>query len=222
MPKLADLTGQRFGRLTCIARAPRIGRDTTWLCICDCGARAIVRTTVLMQGRTKSCGCFRREVTRANHSTHGLSRDCHGRKTRLHTTWQTMKQRCCNVNNPNHKYYGGRGITICGEWAFFKTFHDWAITSGYDSGLTIDRIDNDGNYEPANCRWVTVAEQGLNRSSNRFIRFMGETRTLSQWSARMGIDIVTLHTRLKRSWSVEKALTTRPKATANMEVATNA
>ncbi len=145
---LVDLTGKRFGRLTVIRRD---GEDkflqAMWLCECDCGIKVRVRGRGLRTGNTKSCGCYRNEATIATHTTHGM------RHSRIYNVWHTIKARCFNENNPSYHLYGGRGITVCDEWREFVPFYEWAMANGYEENLSIVRINNDGNYEPSNCRW---------------------------------------------------------------------
>lgn len=138
--------------------------------------------------------------------------EAHGR---LYSVWNMMKQRCGDPNNAYYKNYGGRGIKVCDEWKEYTAFRDWAITNGYDETAehgkcTIDRINNNGNYEPGNCRWVSKKEQARNRRSNRFIEYNGKRQTLAEWAEETGIYALTIHNRLKSGWSVEEALTTKP------------
>lgn len=125
-----------------------------------------------------------------------------------------MKERCNNPNNPAYKNYGGRGIRICDEWLKdYKVFKKWAIENGYTDDLTIDRIDNNGNYEPNNCRWVSNKVQANNRRSNVLITYKGKTQNIKQWALELGINYKTLHRRLTvYKWSIEKALTQKVKA----------
>lgn len=166
--KLNDLTGKKFGRLTVIERSGSDKHGTPlWLCKCDCSNKKLVRGYDLVRGSTKSCGCLSSEMFVERHKKHGM------KNTRLYEVWKSMRKRCFNPNSPNYKNYGGRGITICDEWKdSFKAFYDWAISSGYDSNAkrgeyTIDRIDVNGNYEPSNCRWLTIQEQQRNKRNNK-------------------------------------------------------
>lgn len=162
-----DLTGQRFGRLTVIeCMGSAHDHHKIWKCKCDCGNFTTVPSNALKLGRTQSCGCLALEHTvnmGKNSATHHL------RHTRLYNIWANMKQRCCNTDHPRFKDYGARGIRVCDEWLdSFENFYKWAISNGYDKKLTIDRIDNDGIYEPSNCKWSTYKEQAQNkRNTNR-------------------------------------------------------
>lgn len=168
---LIDMTNEKRGRLLIISRAENDKRgEARWNCICDCGNSATVLGSHLRGGASTSCGCRTSEVvsmrqrekpTIPGHTTHGHS------KHRLYTTWSNMKTRCLNPRNRAYKWYGARGIAICEEWYDFMNFYHWAIDNGYSDNLTIDRIDPDGNYEPTNCRWVTIEEQQGNRRDTR-------------------------------------------------------
>lgn len=132
-----------------------------------------------------------------------------GKGTRIYRIWMKMRRRCSDPSEDNYLRYGGRGITVCDEWRdSFAAFRDWAIANGYADDLTIDRIDNDGNYEPSNCRWATRKTQQNNTRRNHYITANGLTLTVAEWSERTGIKYDTLQTRLKKGWNPEKAVST--------------
>lgn len=134
-----------------------------------------------------------------------------GKHTRLYNIWCGMKNRCYNKNNSHYPRWGGRGIKICNEWKNnFVAFRNWAEQNGYRENLTLDRIDNNKDYSPANCRWATVKEQNNNQRSNRLITYKGVTKNLTQWAESLGINAGTLKSRLDDShWSIEKAFGTK-------------
>lgn len=125
---------------------------------------------------------------------------------RLHKIWESMHERCKYKKHMYYKDYGGRGITICSEWEEYLPFAKWARNNGYADNLTIDRIDVNGNYEPSNCRWVTMKEQHNNKRNNRIILYHGETYTLTQLAEKAGINKTTLKERLNLGWSIEDAV----------------
>ena len=135
-----------------------------------------------------------------------------GRKnTRLYRIYNNIKSRCYNKNSQAYLRYGARGITVCEEWRNdFTKFYDWSMKNGYQENLTIDRIDNNGNYEPSNCRWVTVKTQSNNRSKNHLVSLNSTTKTLNEWCEIYEINYHTVQDRLKRGWNYEKALLTPP------------
>ena len=177
-----DITGERYGRLT--AKKLIGGRRSVWVCECDCGNEAEVQLSALRTGNTKSCGCIHKEQL-ANRNVantkHGMS---HSRVARTHAG---MVARCYKPTHKSYKSYGGRGIKICDEWRDCGAFIQWALSSGYEHGLQIDRINPNGNYEPSNCRWVTSKQQGNNRRNNVRITHNGETHTLSEWGEILNI-----------------------------------
>lgn len=201
---LEDLTGQRFGRLVVVSRADSISGATIWNCKCDCGKEKKVYATNLKRGVTKSCGCWHDESSKINSRTHGMT------NTNIYTTYRNMISRCYNKKSEKYKRYGGRGIKVCDEWKNnFISFYDWAMKNGYKENLSIDRIDNDGNYEPSNCRWVTMNKQANNRRNNHFVNINGQTKTMAEWinSKKYEADKATVYQRIKRGWSDIDAIT---------------
>lgn len=206
--------GNKFGRLEIkeiyLKKYKSEGKNRSFCwCLCDCGNYKEIRLDGLKSGATKSCGCLQKEIAKQNKSSfkHGKS----GGKNKLYEIWYGLKQRCLNPNGPSWKYYGGRGIAVCEEWKNnYLKFEEWALSNGYKKGLTIDRIDNNGNYCPRNCRWVTRKEQANNRSSNVYLTVFGETKTMLDWfkDERCKVKIYkTLKSRIEYGWSHEEAIT---------------
>lgn len=195
MSRLIDLTGQKFGKWTVLGRAPNNKDDgAMWHCQCNCGRQAIISRGNLRSGA--SCQCLHCKFVK-----HGFSR------TKLYRVLQGMIQRCENPNSRQYKYYGGRGIKVCSEWKRdFNIFRVWAINHGYKHYLAIDRIDNNGNYEPGNCRFITMAMQNRNIRTNRLIKIGGETKLLCEWAEQAGINYDTLYYRILRGWPEHRLL----------------
>lgn len=202
--KRLNITGKRFGKLVAIKT---IGKNKNggylWQCKCDCGNEIIANVGNLKNGHTKSCGCLRGDRCKMNFTKHGLEH------TRLYGIWYDMRLRCYDERNISYNRYGGRGITICDEWKEdVKAFYDWAMANGYNDSLTIERIDNDGNYCKDNCRWATVKEQANNRRNNILVTHNGKTQTMKEWAHEVGIPYKVVWARMRKlGWSAERALT---------------
>lgn len=184
--KVHDLTGQKFGMLTVVGIADTETRKTYWVCRCDCGNMKTVRSDGLLCGAIKSCGCLKKKQDRINltkHHSHKMS------GTRIYSEWQQIKCRCYNKGCARYADWGGRGIKVCDQWKNdFEAFYKWAMENGYKDNLTIDRIDNDGDYCPQNCRWVDQKTQCRNRRSNVNITIGNSTRTMTEWCEIFQID----------------------------------
>lgn len=192
-----DLTGKTFGRLYVIGVDDNGKRKTSYICQCSCGNIKSIRSDALLGGVTVSCGCKKREQDKinltANHS-HKMS------GSRIYGIWLNMKDRCNNPNNARYCRYGGRGIRVCQDWEHdFQAFYDWSIANGYGENLTIDRIDNSGNYDPSNCRWTDVKTQCNNRDSNIKITIGNTTKTLTQWCEIFSLEYKKIVARYHRN-----------------------
>ena len=205
--KILDLTGQRFGRLTAIRQAGRNScNKIQWECICECGAVVKVTTGHLRNGHTKSCGCYMREQSTISNTKHS------GKGKRVYNIWCDIKKRCNNPNSWAFQHYGGRGIRVCEQWQNdFQAFHDWAMANGYEDHLTIDRIDNDGNYEPGNCRWVTQEIQNDNTRRTHYITVNGETLNIKGWAKRLKIKRSSIDSAHKRGVDLQEYIKQRIK-----------
>lgn len=201
------MSGMVFGRLTVISQVENKGKDVSWLCRCQCGSSIDVRGHALRTGNTSSCGCLHKEqlITR-NKKAQSKGRTTHGMsQTRTFRIWADMRKRCENPRSTHYHNYGGRGITVCERWGRFEHFLEDMREAPEDR--TLDRIDVNGNYEPGNCRWATIAQQARNKRTNRIISFNGRAMCLADWAQSLNMSICTLHTRLADGWTVEQALT---------------
>ena len=199
MSKVIDETGNHYGRLKVIKQATGKYRHARWVCLCDCGISTIVRGKLLRNGHTQSCGCLQRDRAAECATLHG------DYGTPTHTTWRGMKDRCANLNRLD---YGGRGIGFCERWVDFANFlEDMGPRPSLKHSL--DRIDNNGNYTPENCRWATRKQQGRNARSNVLLTHDGKTQCLAAWCEEIGMKRGTLYQRIFRlNWSIERALYT--------------
>nr|DAR05504.1 MAG TPA: PVL ORF-50-like family [Caudoviricetes sp.] len=202
--KTRQITG-RYGRWTVIGFHGRDARGKDfWDCRCDCGTVKAVRGDQLLRGESLSCGCLSREVAVEVARKTGKANVKHGgEKTRLYHIWRKMIERCYNPHHVHYHNYGGRGITICDEWRYsFASFRDWAMAHGYTDTLTIDRIDSDKGYCPANCRWATPLEQARNRRGCLLI----EGKCLSEWAQYAEVSAGSIKKRLEKGWTIQEAV----------------
>lgn len=198
---LEKYVGQKKNLLTVIGFS-KLPQDKMWYldCQCECGNKCRVLPYQFNKGAVKSCGCLKKNSPatidkRSKHPLYGL--------------WRQMVGRCENLNHPKYYRYGARGIKVCDEWHDFWKFVEWSDSiGGRPKNCTLDRIDNDGNYEPSNCRWATSFQQSINRSSSHRLEYNGEAKTIAEWSLSTGLDWSLIHNRVSKGWSAEKALTT--------------
>lgn len=188
------MIGKKFNMLTVLEELPKRKHGArVYRCKCDCGNFKDVRSDMLKSGKTKSCGCL--------HTKHGK------RDTKIYHVFAEIKQRCYNKSSKSYPNYGERGIKVCDEWLNdFMTFYDWSVSHGYKEGLSIDRIDNNGNYDPSNCRWTDRKTQNNNRRNNTYISYNGKTQTLAQWGKELNIDQHTISARKRKGWTDKECL----------------
>lgn len=188
-----DLTGMTFGKLVVVSKAENIGKNTAWLCRCDCGVERPMLTYNLLAKKSQSCGCVR-GIKIGNFSrTHG------GSGTRLHRIFKGMKQRCENQSVPAYQYYGAKGISVCEKWRDnFETFKEWSMNNGYGDCLTIDRIDPTLGYSPENCRWTTKQNQANNKLNSMFVIIDGDKLTVAEWADRHKSNKPVLYSKFYR------------------------
>lgn len=224
MANVVDLTGQVFHRLTVLHRAPENSRHgkSRWVCRCQCGATVTVVSNCLRSGNTRSCGCWKREVSAESYRALGVKmgklRRTHGHTTEYQTSptylsWCGMKLRCTKPSQRSYKDYGGRGITICDRW--LNSFESFLEDMGErPPGMTLDRIDVDGNYELGNCRWATTKEQRANQHDDgrRRIEVDGVSRSIAEWAEVLGVGYTTIRARIEAGWP-EALAVTAPKGT---------
>lgn len=193
-----ELEGKQFGKLTVLHRVANKNNKSCWLCRCSCGVEKEILGVHLVHQKISSCGCSHYDKVITHHKS----------RTPLYQVWRDIKKRCLNKTSSDYHNYGGRGISICNEWKnSFESFYKWAIKSGYSNNLTIDRIDNSGDYCPENCRWVSRQIQCNNTRRNHFITYNGETHTLSDWCKILGLNYYTVRRRFHTGCtSAEKIL----------------
>lgn len=197
---LRDLTGQSFGSLTALCLGEKLapGTGVWWECQCICGTRKSIRSRDLVSGKVNSCGCQKTSLKRKASTRHGM------KGTRTYRIWQAMKSRCSNPNASSYANYGGRGISICPQWESFEGF--LADMGKCPEGMSIDRIDTNGNYTAENCRWATRSEQANNTRANVVIEYQDKKMTRTQWERELGLGATTLRGRIRAGASLEKAL----------------
>lgn len=206
--KLNINPGDKFNRLTIIKEVEKRKNFRFFLCLCDCGNEKVISMNSIVRGRTKSCGCYCKEIKL-------LPKPEKRKNTReqfskvLYSRWSDIKKRCYNKNCRAYKWYGAKGIKVCEEWEkSFNSFYEWSIKNNFEPKLTFDRKDFTGNYEPSNCRLIPLSKQNSNKCSNRFIAYNGETKILDEWAKTLGIKYHTLCGRLNHEWSIQKAFET--------------
>lgn len=208
-PRVQQYLGKTFNRLTAarfVGYDPK-GHGQVWDFTCACGGSKTTLIRSVIKGLTGSCGCLHREMLQKRNHVHGYAP--RGERLPIYGVWRAMLLRCRDKNYKQFKDYGGRGITVSGEWTSFQCFFD-DMGATYKAGLQIDRIDNDKGYCRENCKWSTRIEQARNKRSNHLLTMNGETHPISVWAQRVGGNTDIIYVRLARGWSVERALTTPP------------
>lgn len=204
--EITDLSGVRSGKLSVVSLSEkRSGKAMYWNCICDCGERCLVRSIKIVSGWTTSCGCIQfdaesREAARVKATKHG------GSYTKEYRTWDAMRRRCNDPKHPQYPDYGGRGIKVCQEWGKFENFI--AAMGAAPKGMSIDRINNDGNYEPANCRWATKMTQANNKRNTTYVKYKGRMVPVAELARIGGMNRTAVKQRIAYGWSAEDAIST--------------
>jgi hypothetical protein len=204
MPNLVNLTGRKFSRLTVLSL--NVERSTKkrkfWNCVCECGNIKSIESENLKTGKTRSCGCLQKEMKskpRPHLKIYSYE------EYPLRHIWKLMMRRCYNSTDPTHRYYGARGIKVCERWHDYWQFKEdmWPRPEG----LTLERIDNDGDYAPINCKWATVCEQTNNRRTSKKITMNGESKTIPDWCRVYNVtNVSAVRQRLDRGWDLYEAL----------------
>lgn len=210
MSKFIDLNGKIFDKLTILNRVKNSkSGNAQWLCLCECGNNKFISGSDIIKGKTKSCGCIRKETTTKRNLKHGHSK--RQNSSSIYMIWANIIQRCTNPKHIGYKNYGGRGIIVCDRWNPKRggSFENFLEDMGERPlGLTIDRINNDKGYHKSNCRWRTIKEQSRNKRNNIFISFNGKTQCVTDWQTETGINLETIKYRIDHGWTPEEALTT--------------
>lgn len=204
------IIGEKYHKLTVKALVvDGNANQRKYLCICDCGNEKVAGESNIKRGKTKSCGCLLKNNGGSKKRNIYLGSD-----SKLYRAWASMKSRCSNPNDPNYKRYGARGIKVCDDWMTYSNFKTWALANGYKeeanhlTDCSLDRIDNDGNYEPINCRWATAREQTNNTRRNTRVQYKGEEHTLAEWARIKGMSYTSFMSRYCRGWSFERIMET--------------
>lgn len=197
--RLHEAIGQRFGKILVVSAIHKPKSLTKFLCRCDCGATTTPNAWNVIYGITTSCGCRQKERASSANLTHGKS------QTSIYRRWAKMKERCLSKDSNDFKHYGGRGIKVCDRWMKFENF--CKDMGEIPPGTTLERINNEGNYEPGNCRWATWADQKNNTRQNIKINIGGIIKTAAQWARHAGLSYWCMITRINLGWSGEKLLT---------------
>lgn len=200
-PRVNNIIGNRYGRWTVFAFSHTKNRASYWICRCKCGTIRTHQRSALISNSTQSCGCLRGEQLAIRNRTHGM------RYTTEYNSWRGMKERCQNPNSTKYHLYGSRGITVCQRWQDFEAFFEDMGTKPTPSH-TIERINNNGNYEPDNCNWIPHDKQAVNRRNNHLITIDGVTLTIAEWRRHFGISKNAYDGRIHLGWSIIDALTT--------------
>ena len=197
--KITDMIGRKFGRWLVIGESSERNSsgDVRYLCKCDCGNEKTVSGTSLRQGKTTSCGCYNREI---------ITKGYRFSEEKLYSVWSAMRQRCGNPHDKAYKNYGGRGIRVCNEWSNYQVFREWALNNGYKHGLWLDRIDNNSDYSPNNCRWATTKEQARNKRISVMLTIGGTTKNIADWADCSGVGVATIRRRIELGWDNERLL----------------
>lgn len=202
--------GTRYGKLTVVDTGRTVNKVKMSLCQCDCGTFTVVSNAHLISGHTTNCGCSHFEENEEKKK----QRESNYRHP-IYQAWRSMRERCYSPNAQQYHNYGARGIIVCEAWRkSFKAFQQWALNNGWKKGFSLDRVNNDGNYEPTNCRWTDNVTQGRNRRTNVLLTYKGETKTVADWAEVTGLYYTTILERIRKGWSPEDVIE-KPKRAYN-------
>lgn len=210
-PVLLKPLAAKYGRLNpLVDEIYGKGRDLMVMCVCDCGKRINVRIQLLRRGASKSCGCLAVDLLKQRSTKHGKH------QTSVYWAWTSMMARCYNPRNCNFRNYGGRGIRVHEQWHTFDGF--FKSMGEKPPHTSLERIDNNGDYGPSNCRWATRKEQARNKRTSRVLTFQGRAACVSDWAESTGLSVSNIHCRLKSGWSVDRTLSTPPRPYVRKQV----